>query len=333
VIHGGEHQGEVSILMEHRNFSQTFFIGGIRRFPSESLGMELRRLRYFVMLAEELNFRRAAEKLNMAQSPLSQQIRKLEEEVGVKLFDRTNRRVELTHAGTIFQWEARSILTRAREAVERTQSAAEGREGTLNVGYLTSMTNERFSNAMIQFHSQCPNVDLELNDLVPEAILQGLREKVIDVGFIRAPFRNEELNAKRIWQERMVVALPKRHWLAGRGPIAPRSLADELFIMVPDHGSMGLNEVIRTMCLRAGFAPKKRIVANQMQAAIWLVHLGFGIAVVPTSLQGLHRENVVYQPIEGSPAITAHMLWRKDNRSTVVAKFCEIVQPILSHHS
>jgi len=288
--------------------------------------MELRRLRYFVVLADELNFRRAAERLNIAQSPLSQQIRKLEDEVGARLFDRTNRHVNLTHAGSVFLQEAQALLARSREAVDRAQGAAEGRAGALRVGYLTSMTNERFSAAMTRFRKDCPDVDLALYDMVPDAILGGLKDRLIDVGFIRAPFRTDELEAKRIWREKLIVALPRNHWLAARGPIAARSLSEETFVMVPDHGSMGLNEVIRMMCLRAGFTPQRRIVANQMQAAIWLVHLGFGIAVVPSSLQGLHRDNVLYQPFENSPAISAYMLWRKDNRSPVVARFRYIVR-------
>ena len=292
--------------------------------------MELRRVRYFVILAEELNFRRAAEKLNIAQSPLSQQIRKLEDEVGARLFDRSNRHVSLTHAGRVFLSDAQALLAQSREAVDRAKSAAEGKVGTLKVGYLTSMTNERFSAALMKFRAECADVDLALYDLVPDAILEGLRNRMIDVGFIRAPFQNEELQATRIWQENLMVALPKKHWLAGRGAIAPKSLADETFIMVPDHGSMGLNEVIRVMCLRAGFSPQKRIVANQMQAAIWLVDLGFGVSVVPASLHGIHRDNVIYQPIKNSPSISAYMVWRKDNRSPVVTRFHELVKRICS---
>jgi DNA-binding transcriptional LysR family regulator len=290
--------------------------------------MELRRLRYFVVLAEELNFRRAAERLHMAQSPLSQQIRKLEEDVSARLFDRSNRHVELTHAGRIFLAEAQAILARAREAVERAQKAAEGKAGTLTVGYLTSMTNDAFSRALIEFRERHQDVDLALHDMVPEAILAGLRDRTIDVGFIRAPLRDDELQSKRIWQEKLVVALHRKHWLAGRGAVTPKSLADEAFIMVPDHGSMGLNDTIRAMCLRAGFSPQRRVVVNQMQAAIWLVHLGFGVAVVPSSLQGMHRDNALYQPIEGSPSISAYVVWRKDNRSPVVSSFCALMARI-----
>lgn len=292
--------------------------------------MELRRLRYFSVLAEELSFRKAAEKLHMAQSPLSQQIRKLEDEVGVKLFNRTNRHVSLTHAGKIFLTEARAILARSRSALERVQNAAEGKDGVLKVGYLTSLTNEKFSTAMTKYRVKCPNVELSLFDMVPDAILQALGDRSIDVGFIRAPFYHDEYHAVRIWRERLMVALPKSHWLAGRGAVATKFLAEETFIMVPDRGSMGLNENIKTMCLKAGFYPRQRLTVNQMQAAIWLVDLSFGVAVVPASLQGVYRENVVYQPISDSPLISAYMLWRKDDHSPVVAEFCRFVHATLS---
>ncbi len=287
--------------------------------------MDPHRLRCFIAVAELLNFRRAAEKLHVAQSPVSRQIRILEEELGVRLFVRSNRRVELTHAGKVFLAEARAVLGRAQEAGERARDAAEGKAGVLRVGYLTSMTNERFSRALVAFRQECPKVGLALHDLVPEAIVAGVREGTLDVGIIRAPLRDEDLVAVRIWREPLVVALPRNHWLAGRGPVRPKALADETFIMVPDHGSMGFNEVIRMMCLNAGFTPRQRIEANQMQAAIWLVHLGFGISVVASSLSGLHRDNVVYQPIRPSPSIGAYLVWRKDHRSEVLAKFRETI--------
>lgn len=291
--------------------------------------MDPRRLRYFIAVAEELNFRRAAARLHLAQSPLSQQIRKLEEELNVQLFKRSNRRVELTHAGSVFLAEARALVSRSREAAHRAQSAAEGKDGVLRVGYLTSMTNERFSKALTAFRRDCPDVDLALHDLVPDAIAAGVRERTLDVGFIRAPLHDEELHAHRVWREKLVVALPKDHWLAGRGAIRPKNLAEETFVMVPDAGSMGFNEVIRMMCLDAGFTPRRRIEANQMQAAVWLVHLGFGISVVAESLQGLHRDNVVYQPIHRSPEVGAHMIWRKDNHSEVLARFVRTMQDAL----
>lgn len=288
--------------------------------------MELRRLRYFIAVAEELNFHRAAEKLHLGQSPLSKQIRKLEEEVGTPLLTRNTRRVELTHAGREFLEAARAIVAKSLDAAQRAQSVAAGRAGKLRVGYLTSLTNERFSAIMTAFIGEYPDVELVLYDLVPEAILAALRERQIDVGFFRAAFRDEELAAREIWRDRFMVALPRTHWLAGRGPVAIRSLVDETFIMVPDQGSMGLNESIRAMSLKAGFTPKRRIEVNQLQAAIWLVHLGLGIAVVPESLQGLHRDNVVYQPVNRGPTLGAFMVWRKEATSPVLDRFRAIVQ-------
>jgi DNA-binding transcriptional LysR family regulator len=222
--------------------------------------------------------------------------------------------------------EAHILLSKAEQATQRVLSAADGRTGELRVGYLTSMTNEQFSGIMTAFRTACPDVELTLNDLVPVAILAALRLREIDVGFFRGAFRDEELASREIWRDPLVAALPRKHWLGGRGPIAPRSLREETFIMVPDSGSMGLNEAIRTMCLKAGFAPRRRIEANQLQAAIWLVHLGFGVSIVPVSLRGLLRENVVYQPIRRAPVLPAYMVWRKDNESPVLKRFLDVVR-------
>jgi len=265
----------------------------------------------------------------MAQSPLSQQIRKLEEELGLQLFNRNSRRVELTHAGRVYLDEARKILAQGRRAAQRAKDADIGRVGSLTVGYLTSMTNERFSGIMTAFREDCPEVDLKLNDLIPDAIYEALRERRIDVGFLRAAFKDEELDARKVWQDTLMVALPRNHWLAGKGLVAARSLKEETFVMVPDRGSMGLNETTRTLCLRAGFAPKRKVEANQLQAAIWLVHLGFGISIVPASLQGLHRDNVVYQPILRTPILPAFMVWRRDNDSPALARFRDLVSKLL----
>lgn len=291
--------------------------------------MEIPRLRSFIALAEELNFQRAAKKLHLTQSPLSAQIKKLENELGVRLFNRNTRKVELTHAGRAFLEEALQIQAKADSAAQRAKDVASGRGGALALGYLTSMTNDRFSAIMSAYREECPEVELALNDLVPDATLSALRHREIDVGFLRAAFRDQELAAREIWRDTLMVALPKKHWLAGRGLISARNLADETFIMVPDKGSMGLNETIRALCLRSGFAPKKRIQANQLQSAVWLVHLGFGVSLVPASLQGLHRDNVVYQPLKGSPVLPAYMVWRKDNASPALGRFREIVQRTL----
>ena len=295
--------------------------------------MELRHLRYFVAVAELLNFRRAAEKLHIAQSPLSHQIKQLEEHIGVQLFTRTKRRVHLTYAGEIFLAEARSILDRVDAAVDRSHRAAEGEQGSLTVGYLTSMANDRLVKIVRSFQSTFPNVHLALNDLVPDSILKCLRDRTIDIGFMRGMFETEDLCVAPVWEETLVVALSKDHRFARQGEVGVSSLRDESFIMVPDRGAMGWNDIIRAYCRSAGFTPKVAAEANQMQAVMWLVHAGLGIAIMPASLQGLTRSNVVYRPLAQSPTVAGMMVWRRDEQSPVVTRFRELALKSISSSS
>jgi DNA-binding transcriptional LysR family regulator len=286
--------------------------------------VELRHLRYFLAVAETLNFRRAAEKVRIAQSPLSQQIKSLEHELGFELFIRNRRRVQLTHAGKVFVEDARQLVARAKEAALRAKKAAEGRSGTLTIGYLTSMTNETFSSILFEFQAQCPEVELVMNDLIPLPIVDGVRERSLDIGFMRFPSPDRELAVEEIWKEPLVVALPKGHWLERQTAINPKNLKDEMFVMVPDYGSGGLNDAIRAVCLAGGFSPRVRAEANQLQAAIWSVHVGLGIALVPETLRHLHRENVHYRPLTKSPLLPASMVWHRENTSPILERFRQV---------
>jgi DNA-binding transcriptional LysR family regulator len=288
--------------------------------------MELRHLRYFLAVAETLNFRRAAEKVHVAQSPLSQQIKKLEHELGFELFTRNRRRVQLTHAGKVFLEDARQLVGRANEAALRAKKAAEGGSGRLIIGYLTSMTNETFSRILFEFQKRWPEVELVMNDLIPLPIIDGVREKRLDIGFMRFPVPDQELAVEELWKEPLVVALPQGHWLEKQPIIHPRNLKDELFIMVPDYGSGGLNDAVRAVCLAGGFSPKVRAEANQLQAAIWSVQVGLGIAIVPETLTHLHRDNVNYRPLSKSPLLPASLVWHRENTSPVLERFLQIAR-------
>jgi DNA-binding transcriptional LysR family regulator len=292
--------------------------------------MELRRIRSFVAVAEELNFRRAAERLNVGQSPLSKQIRKLEEEVGTVLLERDRHHVALTPAGAEFLDAVRGLLVQAEESRARAREVAQGRGGRLRLGYLTSLIDTRLSTIISSFRQALPGAGLALSDLVPNEILAGLREGRLEVGFFRGKFRDAQLASRELWRDRLVVALPRGHWLAGRGPVDMRALAEETFVMVPDLGSMGLNEQINMLALKAGFAPRQRIEVNQLQATLWLVDLGMGVAIVPEALGQLQRGKVVCQPLVGAPTLPATMVWRKDNPSQVLARFLTHVRSCLA---
>jgi len=287
--------------------------------------MELRHLRYFVAVADTLNFRRAAERVHIEQSPLSQQIRNLEQELGVELLTRTHRRVALTHAGQVFLVEAQATLARANAGVERARRAARGSIGALTIGYLTSMTNSFFTLVVRDFQRQYPGVALSFADMVPSAILDAVANRTADVGFLRGVFPRDGFAVEELNSEPLVVALPSSHRLTQKKKLTAADLADESFVMVPDEGAMGYNDVIRAYCRESGFSPKLSAEANQMQSVVWLVNLGMGLSLVPATLQGLHRDNVVYRELRDPPIITAKLVYRRNDTSPVLRNFVDLV--------
>ena len=288
--------------------------------------MELRHLKYFVAVADTLNFRRAAERVHIEQSPLSQQIRNLERELGLELFARTKRRVVLTHAGRVFLTDARAILAHANESKERARRAARGSLGALGIAYLTSMTSEFLDGVVRQYRTQYPGVVLSFNDMVPEAILTAVAERTADIGFLRGMFPHEGLIVEELASEPLIVILPEDHPLAEKERLSGSDLATEPFVMVPDEGAMGYNDVIRAYCREHGFIPRLQAEGNQMQSVIWLVHLGLGVSLIPASLKGLRRENIVYRELDDAPRASAKLVYRRDNDSPVLRNFVDVVR-------
>jgi DNA-binding transcriptional LysR family regulator len=291
--------------------------------------MELRHLRYFVAVADTLNFRRAAERVHIEQSPLSQQIRNLEEELGVELFTRTKRRVVLTHAGRVFLVDAQAVLARANAGIERARRAARGSIGALSIAYLTSMTNEFFNTVIHEFRGQYPSVALSFSDMIPNAILEALMQRNADVGFLRGVIPHDGLAVEELASEPLIVALPKDHPLTRKKKLIGSDLAKERFVMIPDEGAMAYNDVVRAFCRESGFSPNLCAEANQMQAVIWLVHLGLGLSLIPESLRGLHRENIVYRELRDPPRITAKLVYRRNDDSPILKNFVDLVRTVL----
>jgi DNA-binding transcriptional LysR family regulator len=296
------------------------------RNDTNAADMELRHLRYFVAVAEALNFRKAAEHVHIEQSPLSQQIRNLERELGVDLFTRTKRRVALTHAGLIFLADARAILSRSNDSVERVRRASRGALGALSITYLTSMTNDLVDRVIQIFRVRHPDVALGFSDLIPAAILEAVEQRTADVGFLRGIFQHEDLVVEDLGAEPMIVIMPKGHRLARKSALVGEDLAEESFVMVPDEGAMGQNDIIRAYCREHGFMPRVCAEGNQMQSVIWLVHVGLGLSLIPESLKCLHRENIVYRELPDAPHITGKMVYRRDNASPVLSNFIAVVR-------
>lgn len=264
--------------------------------------MELRHLRYFVAVAEELHFGRAAAKLHIAQPPLSQQIKVLEQELGASLFHRTRRHVELTDAGRVFLDEARATLAQAKRAEETIRAVAEGRRGRLSIGFVMSAAYTVLPAAVRAFRDTHPGVDITLVDLSPAAMIEALERRTLDLGLLRPPVDHPGLASEVILHEPLVLALPATHRFASRAAVAMKDLRTEPLILFPRRHGPGLYDAVAKLAAAAGFTPAPAHEPNDMQSMLAHVACGLGIAVVPGSLAGFHERDIAYRRIRGSRA-------------------------------
>jgi DNA-binding transcriptional LysR family regulator len=293
--------------------------------------MELRHLRYFLAVAEELHFGKAAEKLHIAQPPLSQQIRQLEIELGFQLFYRTKRSVQLTEAGQVFLEETQQILRRLEEAVEKGRQTSRGETGQLAVGFVSSAVYKILPPILRRFRTSVSGVSLELHELTSDRQIQWLQEGKLDIGFVRPPIAQTSFKIAAIFQESLIVALPEFHPLGDRASISVSLLANESFIIFPRPVAPELYDRIIFLCQQANFSPKVVQEAIQMQTIVSLVAADMGIAIVPASIQNLQRTGVIYKPLtETTPQSAIAVIWRRQETSATVNKFLEVVRDIAS---
>lgn len=291
--------------------------------------MELRHLRYFVTLAEELHFGRAAERLHIAQPPLSQQIRQLETELGFELFHRTKRKVELSEAGEVFLIEVQQIFRQLEQAILLGRQVCRGEMGQLVVGFVSSAAYNILPDILQNSRNIIPNINLELHELTTDEQLRWLESGRIDVGFVRPPIDENTYKSKIIFQESLAIALPENHRLANQEKVSLQSLTEESFILFPRFLAPGLYDVIISFCQQVGFSPSVAQEAIQMQTIVSLVAAEIGVAIVPESLKNLQRTGVVYKSfVEETPQVSIAMIWRKDDSSPILQKFLGIVQDI-----
>ncbi|WP_247298670.1 MULTISPECIES: LysR family transcriptional regulator [unclassified Bradyrhizobium] len=300
--------------------------------------MELRHLRYFIAVAEELHITRAAERLGMQQPPLSQQIKAIELELDVQLFLRRARGVELTDAGRAFLEEARATLKHLDRAFETTRRASRGEQGRLCVG-VTSTTpfHPLVPRAIRAFRAACPMVSLTLEECLSNASVDRLRNEQMDVAFIRANSGDGHgLVVTFLLEELMVVALPSAHVLAQSKPettISVERLASETFILYGPPGT-GMYDSTIAACQAAGFSPRignlgaSTQLAPRITSTLSLVGAGLGITFVPSSLQRMNMEGVVYRAIKGPirPKATLKLASRRGDQSAVVKQFINFVR-------
>jgi DNA-binding transcriptional LysR family regulator len=296
--------------------------------------MELRTLRYFVTLAEELHFGRAAQRLAITQPPLSLAIRGLEDELGVRLFARTRRQVALTYAGAAFLQQAREILARAAAAVELARAADRGAVGQLTIGFMSASIYTLLPPVLRQFAAAHPGVRLELRELTLPQQAEALRRRDIQVGFVRPPVSDAELATVTLLEEPLVVALPSGHPLAQRRRIAARQLANESFVLFQRAPGLVLHDLVLRFCLKQGFTPRVAQEASQSHAVVGLVSAGIGVALVPASAQEVRLRGVEFRRLaETTPPVGTALAWRHDDTSPVLAAFVKTARQVARRRS
>jgi DNA-binding transcriptional LysR family regulator len=284
------------------------------------MDIELRHLRYFLAVAEELHFGRAAERLHIAQPPLSQQIRKLERELGTELFHRTSRRVELSDAGRAFLVEVRLTLAQAERAVDAARDAASGKTGHLRVGFVGSAADGPLPQMVGDFRQSLPGVSLTLSELSVDEQLEALSRGQLDLGFVRGPAEEKGLKFAQVFHEPLVAAVPEGHRLARRKQLTGGNLRDEPLVLLAREEVPGLFDQVIAICQQHGFSPAVEQQATSIQAVLGLVAAGLGVSLLPKSVESLRRTGVRFVPLRGSRT-TLEVAWREDDRSPVLASF------------
>jgi DNA-binding transcriptional LysR family regulator len=293
--------------------------------------MELRHLRYFVAVADELHFGRAAARLHIAQPPLSQQIRQLEAELGFELFVRAHRRVALTEAGRAFLGDARGILARVEQAATSARRIASGEAGGLAVGFIASATYGLVPALLQEFRRRHPGVALSLSELSTEEQLAALRTGAIHLGLGRPPADAPSLVSEPLLDEPLELAMHATHPLARARTVPLRAIADESFILFPRLPRPGWADVVLGHCREAGFRPNVVHEAMELSTALAMVAAGVGVTLVAASVRTLHARGLVYRPLS-PPAPTTRLLALYDRESAppAVARFLEVARTVLA---
>src|SRR6267378_2763903 len=291
--------------------------------------MKLRQLQFFIAVAEELSFSRAAVKLHVAQPSLSTQIKALEDEVGARLFERDKRHVSLTPAGRRFQHRVAALLSLADSAKTEARSTERGQLGSIDLGYTAmSMFSTALPHAIRRFRQQEPNVAITLRELTSLEQLHELGERTLDVGVLRKVDVSAPKGIKIVewYRTPLVVAMPTDHPCAASRSLSLTDLKNEAFIMYPRDAGTGIYWQVLQLCTAAGFRP--RVVKEVLESStmIGLVAAGAGIAVVPLDMNCIRFSGVIYKHICDAGAYTAlHLAQRANDRSDHLQRLCEVL--------
>jgi DNA-binding transcriptional LysR family regulator len=291
--------------------------------------VELRQLRYFIAVAEELHFTRAAERLGITQPPLSQQIQRLESELGIALFTRDNRGVALTEAGIAFLDGARRTLAEADRALDDVARVTQGEVGSLTIGTVSSAWYAFLPRVLRSFREHYPDVNIQANSMSTTDQVSRLLTGAVDVALLRHPIIEPGISSEVIIPDTLVVAMPDSHRLATHDEVELSELAEEMLVILPRRYSENGYDLITQMCLEAGFKPRIFQETIEVNAVIGLVNAGMGLSIVPASISNLRIEGISYVPLAGDyPSWDLLMAWRKDNDSPVLQVFLDIAREL-----
>ncbi len=295
--------------------------------------LELRQLRYFLMVAEELHFGRAAQRLHMTQPPLSQAIQALEQTLETELFSRTTRQIRLTAAGKLLQQHARQICQQSEQLKSLLLRASKGESGLLRLDFVSIADYSILPATLFHFHQRYPQVEIELREATSDLQWRALEQQECDAGMLLAPIPERlqnSLNYRALRRERLLLALPTS-WAQHQSGFTLAQLAQQALLIFPRKVAPALYDLIMQEFAQAGLQPRLGQQAIQMQTIISLVAAGMGYALVPESVANLGRAGVIYQPLTDSQAvIELGIAWRRDDDSPVLANFLSLLQSELA---
>jgi DNA-binding transcriptional LysR family regulator len=292
--------------------------------------MELRHLRYFVALAEELHFGRAALRLAITQPPLSFAIQSLEKELNVRLFERDNKRVSMTAAGRAYLAETLAILDRIEHANDTARSVAAGKLGKLDIGFTGSMLYRDVPQIVARFSREHPGIEVTLRELSSVEQVEGLRHGQLHAGFVNVMSVPDGLKGQALPEDSFVCCLPNGHPHAGKQEVDLKDLANESFIMFPREVSPANYDNVITICRQAGFEPRTRYAARQWLTIVALVANGLGVSLVPASTGRSGIAGASFVSIRSTPAhSSAYLLWHPEDENPALKYFLDVASKVL----
>jgi LysR family transcriptional regulator, benzoate and cis,cis-muconate-responsive activator of ben and cat genes len=292
--------------------------------------MEFRQLQYFLGVANELHFSKAAEKLFIAQPALSRQIQALEENLGVLLFERDKRNVKLTSAGEYLREEATQVLSQLENITKRTQLIHTGEEGEIRIGHPGSAIYSVIPPLLSKLRTDFPQIKANLSEILEDDLFGFLKNYQIDVGFIREPFVDIQLNTKVLMKESFALVLPENHWITPENFTSLAQIKNEPFVLPPRHAGSTYYDLLVRMCEREGFSPN--VVHESIHGAtiLRLVEYNLGISIMPISYRLSTAMRVKFIELKDIPERTQlSMAWRKNDRNPILQNFLKVADEMV----